>query len=186
MDYNLHRRIACQDIASGSLFVLTGYKEIQLSGDMSAPFLQESNFLWLTGINLPDWKVIIEGSKASTTLVRPERSEIEIVFDGGISDEDALRISGADKIIQEKDFESELRRIARYHSLVYTTKSPKYHFVLNPAEQDLNDILERIFQNVTNCRDQIARLRAIKSSEEIKMIEKAIQLTCEALSLIHI
>lgn len=172
-------------VTDGGLVVCAGNITMQQSGDMSAPFLQESNFLWLTGINLPGWKAIIRGSNVHTTLVRPTRSEIEVVFDGGVSDEDALKISGADKVIKEKDLESELRQIARNHSLVCTVKSPNYHFMLNPAEQELNGMLGRIFQNVTNCRDQLAKLRAIKSPEEIAAIEKAVDVTCKAFTQVR-
>lgn len=162
------------------IYTASAYYSVQSSGDMAAPFLQEANFFWLTGITLPGWKVIVDGQRKRTTLVRPARSHVEEIFDGVADEEQLVKISGADEIIDEKEFEAYLRQLARTHSLAYTPYSKKsYPFVQNPAPAELHAQLERIFPKVEDCSRQLAELRAIKSDEEIASIRKAVKLTCK-------
>ncbi len=159
---------------------------MQLSGDMAAPFLQEANFLWLTGIDEPGWKVIIDGSRKHVVIVRPQRSHIEEIFDGGSDEERLQQLAGADEIIDEADFETTLRRLARRHTVVYTPHQPHQHsFVPNPASAELNAQLTRIFPSVLDCTKQLAGLRAIKSPAEIAATRKAIQATCRTFKLVR-
>jgi Xaa-Pro aminopeptidase len=168
------------------LLVLAAYDVLQQSGDMSAPFLQEACFWWLTGIEEPGWKVLIDGARQHTTLVRPERSETQRIFDGEVDDQDMLARSGADDIIEARDFEQHLRNLARKHPLVYTVydKTP-HEFVLNPAQRNLHDTLTRIFPSVEDIGKQIHELRAIKSDDEIKAIKKAVGLTVKTFAAIR-
>lgn len=165
----------------GRLIVLASYDMMQQSGDIAAPFLQESCFLWLTGIEAPGWKVIIDCMRQHTTLVRPERSEAQRIFEGETSDEEILARSGANKIIEARDLEQHLRNLARKHPLVYTVydKTP-HEFVLNPAQRTLHDTLTRIFPSVEDIGKQIHELRAIKSDKEILTIKRAIACTVKA------
>ena len=168
----------------GGLVVVAGYEAMQHSADMEAPFLQEGSFWWLTGIEEPGWKVIIDGIRKRTSLVRPTMSDIHRTFNGGLSDGEALRISGAQEVIGNEDFESHLRQLRRTHSVVHDNydRSSGYDFVVNPAQKDLHDTLGRIFENIQNCAGKLSELRAVKQSEEINAIEKAVALTVDAFS----
>ena len=166
----------------GALYVFAGYEAMQLSGDMSAPFLQESNFWWLTGIEEPGWRAIVDTAPhGRTILVRPDVSETHRIFEGGLSDSEAIDISGADDVISDKEFEACLRQLARKRSLVYTIDVKHQHdFVLNPAQQNLVSVLKRCFTAVEDCSRKLAELRAIKDPEEIRRMRAAAKLTCEA------
>lgn len=165
----------------GSLAILTAYDEMQLSGDMIAPFLQDASFWWLTGISEPGWKLIIESSRRQATLARPARSYVDIVFNGE-SDEDAIRqVSGIENIISHDDFESMLRQLARKHSVVQTVIDQDIHtFTPNPAKRELKVVLGRIFDSVQDCTLTLNRLRAIKQPAEIERMQRAINLTVKA------
>jgi Xaa-Pro aminopeptidase len=165
----------------GGLVVATAYDAVQLSGDMAAPFLQESGFYWLTSLDKPGWKVIIDGSRHHTTLVRPHRTDVEKVFDGDISDDVVKKLAQADEIISAQDFEARLRQLARKHTVV-STLSPKhdYHFVSNPASSSLEALLRRIFAHVDDCSAKVAELKAIKSDEELAVMRKSVALTRHA------
>ena len=131
--------------ANGQLVVLAGYDAMQQSGDMAAPFLQESTFWWLTGIEQPGWKVILDTARGHATLVRPKRSDIDIIFNGESDDAQITAISGIGDIIAEKDFEARLRQLHRKHTIVQTLNPKQSHeFVLNPAGQSLHTALKRI------------------------------------------
>lgn len=165
----------------GSLIVLTAYDLMQLSGDMEATFLQESSFWWLTGVEEPGWKVILDGSRQRAVLVRPERDRVTELFSGGATNEGITERSGIAEIIEMREFEPTLRQLHRTHSTVYTLAEQRtQHFVTNPANKQLTAALKRIFDSVQECSQQIARLRAIKQPDEIAAIERATNLTIEA------
>ena len=168
------------------MIVATAYDLMQQSGDMAAPFLQEANFFWLTGIELPGWKAIIDGSRHHLTLIRPARSKTEEIFDGEVDEARLVEICAADELIDAKEFEPRLRQLARQHSLVYTPYGTKsYSFVQNPAPAELHAQLERIFPKVEDCTKQLAELRAIKNPDEIAMIRRAVKLSCEAFARVR-
>lgn len=162
----------------GDLVVLSAYDSMQLSADMAAPFTQESNFLWLTGISEPGWKLILEANTGKSVLVAPYRSEVSSLFDGR-TDEAAIRAcSGIDTIIPADEFEVTLRHLAKRHTVVRMVHDTyPYEFVTNPAQKDLRTTLDRIFTTVELCNRELSELRAIKQPEEIRAIQHAIDLT---------
>ena len=169
--------------SNGELIVLTAYDAVQQSGDMAAPFLQESSFWWLTGIEEPGWKIILDTARQKATLVRPERSAVDVIFNGESSDDTIATVSGIHDVIAAKDFESHLRQLQRHHTVVYTLTSKEDHeFVLNPAKANLTKMLQRIFSSVQHCDAMINTLRAIKQPAEIWRMKAAASLTCRAFS----
>lgn len=162
------------DSCQGALIIIAGHESMQLSGDMAAPFLQEANFWWLTGIEESGWKLIVDGARSKSMLVRPYLTESQQVFDGSITDDDALSLSGVDKIITTKQFEDELVQLARSHTLVMTTANKQDDMCVNPAQHKLANQLERTFAKIEFCDRQLAELRAIKQPEEVETIKKAI------------
>lgn len=180
-DFHKRNRTALVEKSGGIVYVFTAYDQMQHTHDQAAPFIQEANFWWLTGIEEAGWKVVIDGNRRHSTLVRPYKSETHELFDGALTAEDAIKISGADEVIEEKEFESCLRNLAKKHTLVYTAYDKTvYDFISNPAQRDLHVLLERIFTSVQLCNDTLYKLRAIKQSEEIKAIENAVKLTAHA------
>lgn len=55
----------------GGLVVVTAYAQQQLSGDMAAPFVQEASFWWLSRIEQPGWKLVIDGSRRENRFYGP-------------------------------------------------------------------------------------------------------------------
>lgn len=169
--------------AKGELIVLTAYDSVQQSGDMAAPFLQESSFWWLTGITEPGWKLIIDSSRKKAVLVRPERSHVDVMFNGESDDSDVIKISGITEIIPAREFEGYLRQQNRHHTVVYTLNSKEDHeFVLNPAKGTLAATLGRLFASVQHCDALLNTLRAIKQPEELARMRAAAKLTCQTFS----
>lgn len=180
---NRHRLI---ESVNGGTIVLSAYAAMQRGNDMASRFEQEANFWWLTGIQSPEWVVIIDGNRRKTTLVMPSVSDTHQIFDGSLSAEDAQRISGAEKVITHDEAQKLLRDLAKKHSVVYTLGDQPYaeylDFVLNPAPKKLYDQLSRTFNSVQDCRKELAQLRAIKQPEEIDALQQAINLTADAFS----
>lgn len=179
--FQTHRQALLEQLGSGALIVVSGYSEMQLSHDMAAPFLQESNFWYLSGIEAPDWWLIIEGG-GKTFAVAPEISQVKQTFDSSLDVVTAKRISGVDRVIGRDEATSILRATARARSIVYTVDQPKYirehaDFQLNPAQRELRQFLERTYKQVLDCAKEIAALRTIKQPEEIDAIKRAVALT---------
>jgi len=169
--------------AKGELIVLTAYDSVQQSGDMAAAFLQESSFWWLTGIDEPGWKLILDTSRKKATLVRPERSAVDIIFNGEADNTEITNVSGIADIIGMRDFEERLRQLNRHHTVAYTLDPKEEHeFVLNPAKGALKQTLVRIFRSVQYCDNMVNGLRAIKQPEELRRMRAAARLTCQTFS----
>lgn len=168
----------------GGLFAFSAYTMMQRGNDAASTFEQEANFWWLTGIEVADWWVIIDGTRAKSWLVAPRVSQSHQIFDGSLPFEDALTISGADEVISEDEALSILRDLAKKHSVIHTLGEQPYaeylDFHLNPAPRKMYDLLKRTFNSVQDCRKEIAALRAIKQPEEIIAMKKAIRLTTDA------
>lgn len=180
-------RVALVDELGGGLIVLTAFMKLQRAADSAAAFTQEANFQWLTGIEAPDWRLIIDGDQHKSWLVAPTVDASHQVFDGSLSFENAKRISGVDQVLDRKEGQELLRCLAGRHSSVHTLGAPPYakyvDFSLNPAPQRLKSELKKLFAAVKDCRKDIARLRAIKQEAEIEAITKAAALSAEAFGL---
>jgi Xaa-Pro aminopeptidase len=169
---------------NGGVVVLSAYASMQRANDFAYTFEQESNFWWLTGIESPDWQVIIDGTRGKSWAVAPYRSHSSEIFDGSLSPDDALRTSGVSEIITHDKAIVLLRDLAKKHSVVYTLGEPPYaeyfDFVQNPAPKKMHDLLSRTFSSVQDCRKELSQLRAIKQPLEITLIKKVVNLTVDA------
>lgn len=164
--------------------VLTAYTQLQRSNDAAFQFEQEANFWWLTGIDAPDWQLIIDGTRKKSWLVAPDIDEVHQVFDGSLSAEDARAISGVDAVLTRSEAEERLAELGRQHKAVFTLgddpMASHYDFSRNPAPDNLKRRLARCFSEVRSVRLELARLRAIKQPEEIAAMEEAIGVTIDA------
>ena len=166
--------------------VLTAFSAMQQTNDSAGPFVQESSFFWLTGITEPNWQLVLVGEKS--WLVSPNKSEIHRIFDGGMSAEEAKRVSGVSEVIFEDEYKDLLQQLGNDHSTVHTVlrhpHSSDYDFVLNPALQRLHAKLQRNFSEVVDCRKELSKLKAIKSDEEIELMQRAIDISIEGFNKI--
>lgn len=169
---------------SGGIAVFSAYTKMQRTNDIAAPFEQEANFWWLTGIEASDWQLIIDGTRGKSWLVMPEVSMVSQIFDGSLEASEAVRISGVDDVLSHDDALKKLRDLSKKHSVVHTLGDQPHaeylDFVLNPAPKKLHEQLMRTFNAVRDCRKELAGLRAIKQPEEMAAIQNAINLTVDA------
>ncbi len=179
-----NRQALSEQLGSGALIVITAYREMQQAHDMAAPFIQEGNFWYLSGIEAPDWWLIVEGSGKSFA-VAPDIDSVKETFDGSLDSRRAKEISGVDRVISRDEAQAIIRASTRGHSIAYTVDQPKYirehaGFHLNPAQHELRQLLERTYPSVKDCSRELAALRTIKQPEEIKMITQAAKITIDA------
>ena len=187
-DFFRHNRHRLNEALEGGVIVLTAYTKMQRSNDAASAFDQEANFWWVSGIDMPDWWVIIDGTRHKSWLVSPDVDAVHHVFDGSLSADSAKAISGVDEVVTREQAKDMLRQLAKQHSIVYTLgdqpHAEHYDFVQNPAPKKLHEQLSRTFTTVRDCRKELAALRAIKQPEEIAAISQAIALTIEAFEVV--
>ncbi|MET0980028.1 MAG: aminopeptidase P family protein [Candidatus Saccharimonadales bacterium] len=173
---------------NGGVVVLSAYAQMQRSNDMAFHFEQEANFWWLTGIEYPDWWIIIDGTRGKSWLVAPKISQSHEIFDGSLSAEVAKDISGVDSVIGDDEAQNILRELAKRHSVAYALGDQPHaehlDFILNPAIKSNKERVARLFSTVQDCRKELAQLRAIKRPDEIAAMKSAIATTIEAFEVV--
>lgn len=166
------------------LAVFAANMRMQRSNDTFYPFEQEANFWYLTGIDEPDWLLIVDGTVGKSWLIAPDVDDTHHTFDGSLDPETAKTISGVDAVITHDEGQILLAKLAKKHSVVHAIGDHPdkryFNFIVNPAQHQLYSQLERLFHTVRDCRPELAKLRAIKQPDEIKAIQRAIKLTIEA------
>ncbi len=188
-DFFVNNRHRIVKQLNGGVLCLSAYRRMQQKNDTFFPFVQESNFFYLSGLTEPDWRLVIDGLTNKCWLIAPVTDDVHAVFDGVLPSEEAQRISGIDTIVGSDEFEPLLRQLARKHRLVYTIDQPTWvdnaNFVPNPALSENRKMLERIFPSVRSCNAEIAKLRSIKQPYEIKALQNAIDLTCKTFEFVR-
>lgn len=186
-EFFTHNRRAIYEAAAADVIVLAGNVSLQRSNDASYAFEQEANFWYLTGIHAPGWRLVIEKDKSY--LVAPDIDEVHRIFDGSLSDADAKAISGVDVVLKYKAGEALLETLKAAGSKAATIgedpHKEHYDFALNPGPVDMLLKLQNIFGEVKDCRHELAKLRAIKTPEEIQLIRNAIQLTINGFEVVR-
>jgi len=178
--YQDRRHTLCSKL--NTPIVLTAHGSMQAKSDMAYKFTQEPSFLYFTGIEDENWKLIFDSK--SWHLVRPSVSTMQQIFDGSLSDDEAMRVSGVASVISPKEFKAMLKTLASTHSRIATIDEDPmkkyYEFTQNPAQASLRRLLRSLFSEIVDCRDVVRKMRAIKSDEEIALMRKAIDVTVEA------
>lgn len=190
MDADFHRsnRRKLFDTLDVHVCIFAGNILVQRSNDASYPFEQEANFWYLTGIDAPGWRVIIQ--KDTTTLVMPDVDEVHEVFDGSLSAKDAIVMSGADEVLTQVQAKKLLEGLRRSNIQVATLgddpHKDRYDFSLNPGPVIMREELTESFGELLDCRKHLAEMRAIKQSVEIDALRRAIAVTVEAFEAVKL
>lgn len=176
------------DQLTDGIVVVSGHSLLQGSRDTNLPFQQEANFWYLSGIEEPDWWMIIDTATRTTYLVTPTLSDSHQIFDGGLSAVAATDISGVDYVVSPTDADTLLSDFVEQDSRVWSLgddpEAAHYDFVLNPAPLQLWQRLAGMTSSLSDCRGELAALRAIKQPQEIAALQRAIDLTIDGFEVV--
>lgn len=166
--------------------VLTANGRLQQTSDEAYPFRQDSNFWYLTGINIPD--VVLVMDKGREYLIVPERELVREVFDGAVDFDSLAKTSGIKEILNEKEgwklLESRLKRVQHVATLA---ANPRYMETFglysNPARAMLIRRIKKAQPGVEllDLRPHLARMRMVKQPLELEAIQGAIDITVDTL-----
>lgn len=163
------------------VLVLSANGLVQRSSDTTFEFRQDSNLWYLTGINEPDYILVM--TPEEEFLVAPKRQEHRDLWDGKIDLDKIKETSGIENLFEHFDGWNKLDRLVKKYKKIYTiTPADKYietfGFYTNPARSALLDNLKKHRSaELVDIRKDIARLRQIKQPCEIDAIKKAIEIT---------
>lgn len=186
-DFFTTNRKRLQSVIGDDILILTAYDKMQQTNDAAAFFKQESNFWWLTGIDMPGWKFIYDGRSNDAFLVRPQLSRVEQVFESWYDDATAIKISGIKTIISETEYSEKVADFAQAKRSIKTIDAPKYKDIFCQPNPSLARLLRELKKQgllVESANLMLSKLRAIKSPEEIKALREAIRITNEAFEIV--
>jgi Xaa-Pro aminopeptidase len=175
-----NRAALSERLPANSFVAIAGFTSMQGANDMAAPFNQESNFWYLTGIEEPDWQLLIDIDSGEEWLVSPHRDFARQMFDGGLTAEQAIVRSGVKSIVDKKEGTEILKRLLGTKKQAHTVKplSLRYYGIVpNPAPGRLIAKLKGV--EVVDQRLALARLRAIKQPAELAEMQVAIDATID-------
>lgn len=167
--------------------VITGSSYIQKSGDTVFPFRQDNNFWYLTGIDEPGLTLVID--TANEYVILPPKNPRREVFDGAIDEQHLQRTSGIEEFLSHEDGWKKLSKKLKRVKHVATLQPPAafiepLQMFTNPARRWLIDALMDCNESlqILDLQSTFVRMRSVKSSEEIEIIEYAVAKTEELFS----
>lgn len=173
-------------LPTGAPIVITANGLLQRGADSPFAFAQDANFWYLTGIEEPDVTLVIDGQREF--LIAPVREGARATFDGSIDQKQLMKISGVPEVLNEaagwKRLDELLGKTKRVSSLAAAPNYiEQFGMYSNPARLRLYERLQKHVPDleIVDMRIELAHLRMIKTVEELKAIQKAIDITVASL-----
>lgn len=163
--HNEHREklYSCfQEQANALIYLEGGEVSGRYDTDYEYPFRQESNFLYLTGVDEPDFHLLLHPASRTYHLFAPKRDAQFAVWNGYVfTKEDYLRKYQPDEI----HYDDELEEVIKSYQ-------PETIFCLN--EDVAEDFSEDGWSTDDNfLKDALAYCRCIKTERECNQLRKA-------------
>lgn len=192
-EFKKRRERLMENISSESIIMLKGSSETVRNGDVNYPFRQSNNFYYFTGFEEPDCilflspgrKIYIREKREyvkELIFVPPQNIQREIWNGTRLSPEGVKEKLGIDEALPNTEYESYFRNLLFQVDTLFFEYSPIS--LDKPLTRDLEIIKkakERLYNLETaSVNNKIIQLREIKSSSEIELIKKAVEITCEA------
>ena len=182
----------------GALFMVDAGKALHRSLDAYHDFHVDHNFYYLTGIDAPHARLVLlkTASSEKTMLFLEPDTELSLKWEGPkFSKEDAIEVGGfnADEVYPLSQFDALFNQLMNFARSPYGEPPHEvwldlYHESLSSKPrpmQTFQSLLENYPElKVQNANAILARLRMIKSDEEIAAIKKAIFYTHQGLKRI--
>ena len=159
--------------------LIAGNESMGRTGDTTYPFRQDSNMLYLCGIQQPRIALIGDVAQNQWWLVIPQTTLVEKIFDDANDWGETAQRAGLNGCIEWAQAIALLRRKSKKGDIYYNMAAKKrMHGVFNnPLRSYISEKLRR--QNIAlhDARPYIARLRMIKQPYEIRALTQAVRIT---------
>ena len=174
-------------IPDGSIAVFGANSPMPRNGDQFYPFRQQSDFFYLTGIDVENAYLIIcknNGIVGEILFIEPY-DEHKAIWMGEMLDDDGARaISGITDIRPSTQFWSDLAIEATSHDVIMLNKYeyPGYECAIaTPQEMFINEVKARFpMHQYQRIAPILNKLRMIKKDEELAVTRHACNITADA------
>ena len=173
-------------IPANSVAIFHSNEQYPRNGDQYFPFRQQSDFFYLTGIE-QEKSILLLAPQASNKKLRQavfiiETNEKIAVWEGHkLTKEEAREISGIQNIYWLEEFEASLKEVLADAEAVFLNSNEYVKFFSEVPDKNLRFAKSFIEQyplhKVERAAPLLAKLRTIKSKEEIELLKKACQIT---------
>ena len=168
--------------------VIAGNGLLQRTADSTYSFTQDSNFWYITGLDIPDAIVVLTEKEDEDFIIIPNRSVNRETFDGKIDENMVAHRSGIRHIFDEKAGWNKIKHLVQKNNcascLFSSSMYQKDHgMYLNPARRRLQNKLQKMCPGIAlhDCRKQFSELRIVKQPAEIEQIRHAVHITKAAI-----
>ena len=162
--------------------IFFGAKEQVDSGSNFTFYRQDNNFLYLTGLKIPEAILIIfkmEEKEDSILFIEKTTPHSEMWTGKKMTSEEAKEISGIEKIQFTENFLNTLSRLLYHNNILYIS----YNYIpLNNIIDDKLIFIDKLrkhfpYLQIRRIGKILATIREIKSKEEVELLRKAIAIT---------
>ncbi len=185
-EFFINNRKKLRDLVKSKLIVITANSTLQRNSDVTYPFRQDSNFWYVSGVEEPDVLLVIDENEEY--LILTSRSDVQNIMDEPVDVKKMVNRSGVNEVLDYKSGWKRLQTKLKASKQIAILEPPEdyveiYGFYANPARKVLKEKVIQI-QKVSfeDLRPIISGLRIIKQPDELKMIQKAIDISIESLN----
>lgn len=187
--YSQNRNAVVSELEQRSVLILTSHDEYPRSGDTTFPFRQNSEILYVTGIDQEETYLILapwhpNPDYREILFIKNPSPEMIIWYGHRLSKEQASQISGIKNVMFSEQFEAILHDIMSNSDSIYLhlPENPRMKVIHPTQEIRFAKKLKKEYPLHTYKRVApiLYPLRAIKHPEEFRQINKACEITNKA------
>ncbi len=181
-----NRKHLTDRLPSNSLVVLHSNDRYPRNGDQFFPFRQQSDFFYMSGIDQEKSILILapdcNNEKLKEALFLIETNEQIAIWEGHkYTKEEAREISGIQNVYWLEEFESSLKEVLADVDTVFLNSNEYVKFFSEVPDRNLRFVRkfkeEYPLHKTERLAPILAKLRMIKSEEEIKLLKTACEIT---------
>ena len=184
--FTSNRKNYIKKVDSGSASVFISNDELPTNADELLPFVQNTNLLYLTGIDQEDTFLILApqfpDKKMREILFIKETSEEIAIWEGNkLTKEEASKISGVETVLWNDQFENILPLILAQTKDIYLEKNEhiRSKTKVETAQDRFIKKIKTEFSshNIKRSYPVLSELRMVKNDIEVTQIQKACDIT---------
>ncbi|PLX23869.1 MAG: X-Pro aminopeptidase [Salinivirgaceae bacterium] len=178
--FSRNRKNLTRQLEKGTMALAFSNPIAMRNGDQQYVYRQDSDMFYLTGITQMESVLLLYCEKNSWNeilfITKPDPKTA--IWDGEqLSKSRASEISGINEVRYTESLKVTLLELAPKTNALAVSR-PLHHIIAGKWVDSVLEINDQI--NLTDLKPKIARLRVIKSSEEIKCIKESVRITHEA------
>ncbi len=179
-----NRKKLIEKLKTNSIAIINSNEVYISNADATLPFIQNSNLIYLSGINQPDVTLVLQKKNKDYKefLFIKNQSKKEIIWQGEkLNKKNAEEISGINEIYYNEDFEKIFKNLISKAEYIYLNKNEKKQLDISKDKKFYNWCIQiNSTSNYLDLEPIIKTIRTIKEKIEIDIIREACEITNNA------